>query len=303
MSSRHGLVIDSFDDIVPISSLSAPAEYAAALTRELTLLDRGGVDVIVVLDAFGPVHPSTGRVKVRLDPLVVAAYAMTRTRRLRFVVGTPIDSVEPFHQSKVYQSLDWFAPGRIGWAVDTHHAAEAYAQLDRPHLGAVADPIGYAAEFVDVMIGLWDTWEDGAVVRDVVASRYLDPTRVHFLHHRGAHFSVRGPSLTPRSPQGRPPIVLVTPDESTGSTVSVRADADIVLPSGSSTPEAAMRVRGPEGVRVSLTDARDGSYPAARSRLTAADPARSSESLRRWLGLADAVNPHTAARAEQVVSA
>ena len=36
---------------------------------------------------------------------------------------------------------------------------------------------------------------------------FFDPDKMHFLNHKGKHFSVRGPLNVPRSPQGHPVIV------------------------------------------------------------------------------------------------
>ncbi|MEK8174418.1 LLM class flavin-dependent oxidoreductase [Streptomyces sp. M19] len=61
-----------------------------------------------------------------------------------------------------------------------------------------------AAEFLDVVLGLWGSWEPGATVGDKTRNVYVDPDQVHELNHRGPHFAVRGPSTLPRSRQGRP---------------------------------------------------------------------------------------------------
>ena len=41
--------------------------------------------------------------------------------------------------------------------------------------------------------GLWDSWEDGAIVADQAGGRFADPALVHHLNHRGRFFAVRGP--------------------------------------------------------------------------------------------------------------
>ena len=64
-----------------------------------------------------------------------------------------------------------------------------------------------ADEFMDVVTGLWDTWEDGAVLHDRVSGQFGDPTKVHELGHVGRFFSARGPLTVPRTPQGRPVII------------------------------------------------------------------------------------------------
>ena len=68
-------------------------------------------------------------------------------------------------------------------------------------------PLRRAAEFIQVAQGLWDTWEDDAFVLDKAQGLFFDPAKMHMLHHKGEHFSVRGPLMVPRSPQGQPVIV------------------------------------------------------------------------------------------------
>ncbi|WP_163335092.1 LLM class flavin-dependent oxidoreductase, partial [Enterobacter hormaechei] len=64
-----------------------------------------------------------------------------------------------------------------------------------------------AGEYIDVVTGLWDSWEDDAFVRDRASGRYFDPAKVHQLDHRGKHFKVRGPLNIPRPPQGHPVVI------------------------------------------------------------------------------------------------
>lgn len=75
------------------------------------------------------------------------------------------------------------------------------------------------------MIGrLWDSWEDDAEIRDVATGRFIDRDRLHYIDFEGEFFSVRGPSITPRPPQGQPLIA---------ATVSAGDPASLELLSGS----------------------------------------------------------------------
>src|SRR5581483_12066536 len=64
-----------------------------------------------------------------------------------------------------------------------------------------------AAEFLDVSIRLWDSWEDGAELGDKASGVYADPDRIHRVDYQGRYYQVRGPLNVPRSPQGRPLLV------------------------------------------------------------------------------------------------
>src|SRR5262249_19168507 len=98
---------------------------------------------------------------------------------------------------------DHISGGRVGWNIVTSQAAEAPNFGVREHL---THDLRYerAAEFVEVCMGLWDSWEDDAFIRDKATGRFTDLSKRHVLDHEGAHLSVRGPLNVPRSPQGYP---------------------------------------------------------------------------------------------------
>jgi alkanesulfonate monooxygenase SsuD/methylene tetrahydromethanopterin reductase-like flavin-dependent oxidoreductase (luciferase family) len=66
-----------------------------------------------------------------------------------------------------------------------------------------------AADAVEVVRRLWDSWEDDAVIRDVSTGRYIDRNKLHYIDFHGEHFSVKGPSITPRPPQGQPVVAAL----------------------------------------------------------------------------------------------
>ena len=84
-----------------------------------------------------------------------------------------------------------------------------------------------ASEFVDVVRGLWNTWDDGAVVKCKQTGVYVDPAKVRRLHHKGRYFQVRGPLNIERSVYGDPLIIQAGGSEP-GQELSART-ADIVF--------------------------------------------------------------------------
>src|SRR6185312_12813453 len=103
--------------------------------------------------------------------------------------------------------LDQLSEGRSGWnLVTSSAAAEAYNFSHTAH-AAHGDRYERAAEFVQVVLGLWDTFEDDAFVMDKASGLFVDPNKLHMLNHKGKHFQVRGPLMMRRSSQGRPVIV------------------------------------------------------------------------------------------------
>jgi N-acetyl-S-(2-succino)cysteine monooxygenase len=88
---------------------------------------------------------------------------------------------------------------------------------------------GCAVEFVEVVCGLWDSWDDDALVRDRVSGRYFDPAKLHVLNHKGEHFSVRGPLNVARPPQG-PPVLFQAGSSEVGREVAARFAEGVFTP-------------------------------------------------------------------------
>jgi len=177
------------------------------------LAERGKFDLLFMADTnatFGPddVETWTRTTQAsRLEPITLLAAMAAVTERIGLVATATTTYFEPFHVARFFASLDQISGGRAGWNLVTSLAvAEAYnfGRESHPHHG---DRYARAREFAKVVLGLWDTWEDGAVIADKEAGIYLDRSKLHFLNHRGKHFSVRGPLTVHRSPQGHPVIV------------------------------------------------------------------------------------------------
>ena len=84
-----------------------------------------------------------------------------------------------------------------------------------------------ATEFVDVVRGLWSTWDEGAIVADKATGRFLDPTKVRELNHRGRFYTVQGALNIERSPQGHP-VIIQAGGSPAGQELSART-ADVVF--------------------------------------------------------------------------
>jgi FMN-dependent oxidoreductase (nitrilotriacetate monooxygenase family) len=141
-----------------------------------------------------------------LEPLMsLAATAMT-TSHIGLVATCSTTYTEPYNLARQFATLDHISGGRAGWNLVT--SAQPLEALNYSMSAQVDHAARYAraAEYADVVTGLWDSWAPGALVRDKVAGRYFDPAGVKRLDHVGEHFQVRGPLNVMRSPQGRPVI-------------------------------------------------------------------------------------------------
>lgn len=144
---------------------------------------------------------------VKLDLGVILGVLAQATSRIGLGATYSTTYYPPFHVARTFASLDHLSGGRAAWNVVTSvNDSEAQNFGVDAHLGH-DERYDRADEFMDVVTGLWDTWEDDAVLHDRVSGRYADPAKVHELGHVGEFFSARGPLTVPRTPQGRPVII------------------------------------------------------------------------------------------------
>jgi N-acetyl-S-(2-succino)cysteine monooxygenase len=177
------------------------------------LAERGKFDLLFTADTnatFGPddVDSWTRTTAAsRLEPITLLGALAAVTQRVGLVATATTTYFEPFHVARFFASLDQISGGRAGWNLVTSLAvAEAY-NFSRDAHASHADRYARAHEFAKVVLGLWDSWEDEAVIADKESGLYLDRSKLHFLNHKGKQFSVRGPLTVHRSPQGHPVIV------------------------------------------------------------------------------------------------
>ena len=148
-----------------------------------------------------------------------------------------VTHTEPFHVSKSIATLDYVSGGRAGWQArvsGTAHEAALFGRRDVQGVVGVpparGGPFDEAGDFVEVVRRLWDSWEDDAVIRDVATGRYVDRDKLHYIDFVGKYFSVKGPSITPRPPQGQPVIAALAHGPRIYEFASASADIVFVTP-------------------------------------------------------------------------
>jgi alkanesulfonate monooxygenase SsuD/methylene tetrahydromethanopterin reductase-like flavin-dependent oxidoreductase (luciferase family) len=160
----------------------------------------------------------TDQVRGRLDAVLIAARVAPATRHIGLVPSVTVTHTEPFHISKAIATLDFVSHGRAGVRVQVsgraHEALhfgrrrfpdDLYRDRDQPaSRAAVDDLFTEAADYVEVVRRLWDSWEDDAEIRDTATGRFIDQDKLHYIDFEGRFFTVKGPSITPRPPQGQP---------------------------------------------------------------------------------------------------
>jgi alkanesulfonate monooxygenase SsuD/methylene tetrahydromethanopterin reductase-like flavin-dependent oxidoreductase (luciferase family) len=171
----------------------------ARLAGTVRRAENAGFTFATFADAVLPAVPGA-TTSARLDAVTRAAFVSRTTTALGLVPEVPTTYPEPFHVAAQLASLDIAASGRGGWLAAVTPGDAAPAAYGR---AAVPDLDREARDVVQVVRDLWDSWEDDAVIRDVATGRYVDRDRVHRVDFRGASFSVVGPLITPRPPQGQ----------------------------------------------------------------------------------------------------
>jgi alkanesulfonate monooxygenase SsuD/methylene tetrahydromethanopterin reductase-like flavin-dependent oxidoreductase (luciferase family) len=143
----------------------------------------------------------------RIGAVERAAFIAASTTTLGIVPTVSTTYTEPFHVSSQLASIDHISVGRAGWLVGESSADAAARAWGRP---PVENTRREARDSTRVVRDLWDSWEDDAVIRDVATSRYLDRDRLHYVDFVGETFSVKGPAIVPRPPQGQ--LVVFAPE-------------------------------------------------------------------------------------------
>ena len=185
------------------------------------IAERAGLDFVSLDDGFDPAPD-------RPDALLAMARIAPATTSIGLVATVTTTHTEPFHVSKNVATLDLVSRGRAGWRVAVSTSDVAATRFGRKQPQPLDELYAEADDAIEVVTRLWDSWEDGAVIRDQPTGRYLDRDKVHYIDFEGQFFSVRGPSITPRSPQGQSLIFVDARDEPSRALAAKRADIVLV---------------------------------------------------------------------------
>jgi FMN-dependent oxidoreductase (nitrilotriacetate monooxygenase family) len=182
--------------------LAAQAE--AAKLDMLFVADKLAVD-----DLYGNHFATTVRYRASrgTEPLTLLSALAVTTERIGLGGTISTSYTEPYHVARMFASIDHLSGGRVAWnAVTSVSDAEAH-NFGRAEHYDHATRYDRAAEYLDVVRRLWDTWEEDAIAPDKAAGTYGDPAKVHYADHAGKWFDVKGPLSLPRPPQGHPVLI------------------------------------------------------------------------------------------------
>ncbi|WP_207842316.1 LLM class flavin-dependent oxidoreductase [Williamsia soli] len=213
--------------------------------------ERGVADFVTIEDSFGlraavleGLQPRTDLVSGRLDSVLIAARVAPQSTHIGIIPTAVVTHTEPFHLSKAIATLDYVSTGRAGVrlqvSVQPHEAAllgrRELPQLDRADLAGptaqalIADLFEEAGDYAEVLRRLWDSWEDDAEIRDKASGRFVDRDKLHYIDFEGRFFGVRGPSITPRPPQGQPIIAALGHQQIPFELIGASTDVGFITP-------------------------------------------------------------------------
>ena len=174
--------------------------------------ERAGLDFIFFADSLAirnidvETLSHSSQYTAYFEPTTLLAALAMATTRIGLVSTATTSYNEPYHVARRFASLDHISAGRAGWNVVTSGNLNEAMNFGREEHYEHDERYRRATEFVEVVKGLWDSWDDDAFLYDREAGRFFDPAKVHTLDHRGDWFRVQGPLNVPRPPQGYPVI-------------------------------------------------------------------------------------------------
>ncbi len=173
----------------------------------------------------------------RFEPLTLLAALAMDTSRIGLAATLSTTYSDPYTVARQFASIDHISNGRAGWNVVTSPLEGSALNYGKPEHPAHDLRYRMAAEYIEVAQGLWDSWEEGAFIRDQASGRFIDPDKMHRLNHQGEFYSVQGPLNIARSRQGRP--VLIQAGSSEAGRGFAAAIADAVFTGQSTRADAA----------------------------------------------------------------
>lgn len=197
--------------------------------QQAQLSERGKFDFVFIADALYINEKSNPHYLNRFEPLTILSALAAVTSNIGLVGTLSTTYSEPFSAARQFASLDMLSGGRAGWNVVTSGLEKTAENFSKDIADHPDHAMRYrmAAEFVDVMKGLWNSWEADAFVHNKETGQFFDATKLHTLDYKGEFFSVKGPLNIGRSPQGQP-VIFQAGSSSSGIAFSAQ-EADAVF--------------------------------------------------------------------------
>ena len=189
------------------------------------LAERGRLDAVFFSDGFDYGAPAVARPWQSLDPFIPLTAVARVTEHVGLVATVSSSFQHPYNIARVVASLDQISGGRAAWNVVATRSPQAAPLFGLDALAGHDDRYARAAEAVEVVLALWNSWDRDALIADRKSGKFADVDRIHPIAHHGEHFTVTGALNVPCSPQGRP-VLLQAGGSAQGVALAARyADA------------------------------------------------------------------------------
>jgi FMN-dependent oxidoreductase (nitrilotriacetate monooxygenase family) len=222
---RHPLAVPTADmDFRMYAHITRVVE--AAKFDTIFFQDTAAVNGSQALAAGDTTRTRLSRI-VKLEPTTLLCALAAVTSHIGLIATATTTYNEPYDIARRFASIDHISGGRAGWNLVTSQIEDEAQNFGYAEHVDHAVRYDRAREFYDVVVGLWDSWEQDALLRDKASGIYMDRDKVHFLDHAGKHFKVRGPLNVTRCPQGRP-IVAQAGSSEAGRELAAKT-ADVVF--------------------------------------------------------------------------
>lgn len=170
--------------------------------QQAKIAESGKFDTLFLIDVS---HVGAGNIPHYLSMFegvsIMSALSMATTR-IGLSASIATSYADPFTAARQILSLDKISKGRAALNAITSNPG-GMVNYSRGHLSK-ADQYPMQSEFMEIALGLWDSYEDDAFIRDKERGIFLNPAKMHPVRYRGKYFSVDGPLNISRSVQGRP---------------------------------------------------------------------------------------------------
>jgi FMN-dependent oxidoreductase (nitrilotriacetate monooxygenase family) len=234
-------------------------------TRQARLAEAGKFDFLFVADSVHITEKSSPHYLNRFEPLTILSALAVATSRIGLVGTLTVSYSEPYTVARQFASLDHISRGRAGWNVVTSWLSGSAANYGKPQHPPHEVRYRIAAEHLQAVQGLWDSWEDDALTHDKAGGQFFDPGKLHALNHQGAYFSVRGPLNISRSQQGQPVIFQAGASEEGRNFSARHADAFFTASESFESSQAYYKDIKARAVSFGRDAGRIGVFPGLRS--------------------------------------
>lgn len=213
----------------------AGSENFDLLRRVTQMAEDAKFDMVFLADGLTSAIDAHPSMIARFEPLTLLSALAMVTNKVGLAATSSTTYGEPYHTARAFASIDHLSHGRAAWNIVTTSYARTANNFSKSH-PEHDERYAVAEEFVNVVRGLWDSWDDDAFSKDKERGVYANPEKVHVLEHSGKYFTVKGPLNIPRPPQGHP-VLIQAGSSGPGQELAART-ADVVFTAQQSITEA-----------------------------------------------------------------